>query len=162
MDEGVVAMGLRAEKDTVHWAVVKGTAAAPVLIAHDKLKAPVDYEEARSLSWFRTSIQTLIHQHRPNVVACRHSESFLQHKPKPNVLAAMFARARIEGVAVELANSEGLQVQAGPMATIRVGLETKSAKAYLASEDLRGLDWSKIRNANMREAILAAVSVLGK
>ena len=74
----------------------------------------------------------------------------------------MFTRARIEGVMLETADAHGAAVIAGQMAMIRGGLGTKSAKAYLSEEDLRGLDWSTIKNVNRREAIMVAASALGE
>jgi hypothetical protein len=155
------AIGFRAEKDMVYWAVVEGTTDDPVLIEHSKFKAPVSYDEPNALVWFRGNLRTLLAAKKPDIVACRCAEPFLKAKPAPNAFASMLARARIEGVVLEVSRSEGIKVQAGALAVIRTGLGTKSAKAYLKGDDLRGLDWSKIRNEKIREAILAAASALG-
>ncbi len=155
------ALGLRAENGTVYWAVVEGSSNAPVLAANDKLKSPKAYSEADSLLWFSVNVKTLFLAHSPNVVAVRQSETFLQFKPKPNVLASMLSRARIEGALLASASESGLRILSGNLTTIRAALSTKSAKAYLDGDEVRGLDWSHIKNEKVKEAILAAVAALG-
>jgi hypothetical protein len=155
------SLGLRVEKDKIHWAVVEGTVSAPVLSADDKFSAPETYDEAQQLAWYRQRLRTLIEDQRPDIVAVRFSETFLQHKPKPNVLASMFARARIEGVAIEAASSLNLPVISGQLGTISAAMGSRRAKSYLETGDLRGIDLSK-KSANRAEAILAAVAALGR
>lgn len=153
-------IGVRAEKDVIHWAVVEGTPEDPVLVAHDKIKSPKGYGEVEALGLFRTQVKTLLHQYKPNRVAVRQSETFLKGKPGPTAFGSMLQRARVEGVVMELAHSQGLEVQPGALAQIGSGLGSKNAKSYLVADDLRGLDWSKIKNASDREAILCAASLL--
>ena len=146
------ALGLRAEKDQVHWAVVDGSATEPRLAAHDKFKANPSFTEAQNLRHFRTQLHQLMLEYKPDSVAVRLAETFLQQKPNPTALQSMFERARIEGVMLEIAEASGARVHSGKMAMMRSGLKTKSAKAYLSGDDLRGLDWSTIKNDNRREA----------
>ena len=153
------AVGFRVEKDKVHWALVSGMTENPVLVADDKFSAPKTYGEAEQLAWYRQRIRMLIEDRKPDVAAVRYSETFLQHKPKPNVFASMLKRARIEGVVVESASSLGLPVLTGALGTISAGLGSKRAKGYLEAADLRGIDLSK-RPQNRREAILVAVAAL--
>lgn len=48
------ALGVRAEPRCLHWAIVEGTQAAPILKAHDKAEAPAAFAEPAALSWFRS------------------------------------------------------------------------------------------------------------
>lgn len=153
------AIGFRAEKDKVHWAAVTGTSEDPVLENDDKFSAPKSFGQAEQFAWYRDRVRTLIEDQEPDVVAVRYSETFLQRKPKPNVLASMFARARIEGIVVEAASSLHIPVMAGALATISAGLGSRRAKGYLESGDLRGIDLSTITK-NRREAVLAAAAAL--
>jgi len=154
------AVGIRAEKDKIHWAVVEGTPDAPVLVADGKFSAPKSFTEHEQLAHYRQRIQTLISDNRVDCVAVRYAETFLAHKPKPNILASMYARARIEGVCVEAAAQLQLKVLTGPLATISAGLGSRRAKRYLESGEVRGIDLTT-KNTNIQEAILAAIAVLG-
>lgn len=153
-------IGFRAEKDVIRWAVVDGTSDNPTLIENGKITAPKDYAEATALNLFRTQIQTLIRRQQPKLAALRMSETYLTNKPAPNAFASMLQRARIEGVLLELAVAEGVDIHSQQLAQIKSGLGSADAKAYLKSDDLRGLDWSTIKNAAQREAIMAAAALL--
>ena len=155
------AVGIRVEAEKVHWAVVDGTRTDARLLAHDKFSAPATYDDAETLRWYRDRIQGLIGEYDVTTVAVRYSETFLKAKPKPNTLASMFARARIEGVIVEGAKSAGATVLVGALNTIRAALGSKSVKKYIESDDeFRGIDISSIRNKQRKEAIAAGVSTL--
>lgn len=154
-------LGLRSEKDQVHWALVSGSVEHPQLDAHDKIKANPSFTESQNLRHFRTQLHQLMLEYKPDAIAVRLAETFLQQKPNPTALQSMFGRARIEGVMLEVAESSGTPVHSGQLSMMRAKLKTKSAKAYLAADELRGLDWSTIRNDNRREAILVAASALG-
>lgn len=153
------AVGFRAEKDRVHWAIVEGTPQSPVLVAHDKFSAPNTYDEADKLVWYRQRILSLVEQHELDRAAVRACETALKSKPKPNVLASMLTRTRIEGVIVEAAASQGLPVLNGVLNTMSAKLKTKRAKGYLESQELRGIDLSSIPKLR-QEAVLVAVAAL--
>lgn len=153
------AVGFRAEKDHLHWAVVSGTVDRPIIEVHDRLRAPKVYDVAESLAWFRDNVRAIIEQHGPSIASIRFAETFLTRKP--NALASMYARARIEGVVIEAAQSMGLKVLVGSLTSISSRLGSRSAKVYVEAGDLRGLDMSGI-NANRKEAIVTAASALGK
>ena len=121
------ALGLRAEKDRVHWAIVEGATDSPSLVAHDKVSAPATYSEPQALRWYASQLHQLMLEYKPNVIAVRLSETFLQSKPAPTALQSMFERARIEGVMLQTAAAQGVSVVAGPMAMMRSKLGTKSA-----------------------------------
>jgi hypothetical protein len=108
---------------------------------------------------FRDRVQNLIAEYKVSAAAVRLSETYLKHKPKPNVLASMFARARIEGVVLEAARASGIPVHASQLVSISARLGSKSAKAYVTGGEFRGVDLSS-KQPNRREAIVAAVSAL--
>lgn len=62
---------------------------------------------------------------------------------------------------MEVVNSVKLPVTACALKTISSKLGSQSAKKYLESDDLRGLDWSGVPK-NSREAILVAAAALGE
>lgn len=153
-------IGFRAEKDKVHFAIVKGTRQSPILVDANKFSAPAAYSLGEALAWYRDRVHALVTQHHPVRGTVRLSETFLARKPTPTSLDSMFARARIEGVLLEALASKQVSVSCGKLQQIASGLGTKTAKHYLDEDEVRGLDWSSIKNANTREAILAAVSIL--
>ncbi len=156
------SMGCRAEKDRVFWAVLTGTVEAPILDSNDKVVIPREYSESQGLNFVRNQLMTLIRKFEVQQLGVRLSETFLKTKPSSTALASMFQRARIEGVVMEIAQELGCTVTPGNLQKIGQGLGTRSAKAYLDRDELRGLDISSIKNASMREAILTAASLLEK
>jgi hypothetical protein len=151
----MIALGLRAETSAINWAVVKGSTEEPILVAADSAAAPVAYDETSALTWFRKKFTQLVEMYSPNVVAIRYPETVM----RPASQTSMHRRCRVEGVLVEAAQSSGLKVVTGALATISKNLGTKAAKRYLETSELRGLDWSK-QPKNRKEAILAAASAL--
>jgi hypothetical protein len=149
------SLGIRAEPNTVHWAIAEGSAAAPILVAIDTAEAPAAYEEGAALSWYRDRIGFVIDQYKPQIMAIRYSEPIGKSRGSD----AAHQRSRLEGVILECGDSKNLKIVAGALVTITKNLGSDSAKKYLDQENLRGLDWSKY-SKNKREAILAAVSVL--
>ena len=150
-------LGFRAEPACIHWALVSGSIDVPVLENHDNASAPLNQTEAQQLTWYRDRVLLLIDTHRPRKVAVRFAESFRPGGAKTD----SGRRSRIEGVILEAANSVKLPVVTGALKTISSKLGSQSAKKYLESDDLRGLDWSGI-SKNSREAILVAVAGLGE
>ena len=62
------AIAIRAEKDTVHWAIVDGTSREPILFKHDKFSAPKTCKEPQAIRWYRERIQGMINEYQPAVV----------------------------------------------------------------------------------------------
>jgi hypothetical protein len=154
------ALGLRVEPAAVHFAIVEGTADAPVLVADDRYAAPKGFQEAEALSWYRSRTRVLLNEHRPDRAAMKYMESVAGRGRPPRSTDSTRRRHRIEGVLLQLLEEEGVPVRTGPFATVAAGLGSKSAKAYVEAEDLRGLDWSGKRPL-AKEAILTAVAALG-
>lgn len=150
------SLGFRAEADAFNWAVVEGHVGAPVLIGAEKAAAPSSYSESAVLSWCRDRVLFLFEQFAPDVVAVRYAETVRRASSQDSARK----RCRVEGVLLEAANSASLRVVTGALVTISKHLGTRSAKAYLDDDNLRGLDWSKF-SKNAREAILVAASALG-
>jgi hypothetical protein len=137
---------------------VEGTSDAPILaVPADKLSSPATYDEPQALTFYRERVLLLLAQHRPDAVAVRYAETF----GRRSVRESDYKRCRIEGVIIEAANSLGLAVATGALASISRNLGTKAAKHYLETDNLRGLDWARYPAKNIREAILVAASALG-
>jgi hypothetical protein len=143
------------------YALVQGTKENPVLLEDDKFSAPLDYSDAEAMAFFRDRLLSIFKKHEPKTAFIRYGETFLPRKPAPNILASMFARARVEGVILESAHSEGVKIVGASLAGISSKLESKRPRAYLGSGDLRGLDLTG-RPVARQEAILVAVSALEK
>jgi hypothetical protein len=148
------ALGFRAEARQVYWAVVEGTRRAPILVDHGKFAAPVDLDEAPSLSWYSSRVRHIVETHRPGVVAVRFPESIALGSNKESARR----RLRIEGVLLQTGDSCGLQVMTGALAAISGKLGSQ-AKKYVDADEFRGIDLSAIP-APAREAILVAVAAL--
>jgi hypothetical protein len=148
------ALGFRAEPSRIHWAVVEGSRQAPILLAHDRAAAPVDFDEAPALSWYRTRVKQIIEMYKPAAVTIWTAESIARGG---NTVGAR-RRLRIEGVLLETADSCGLSATIGALAAISSKLGTP-AKKYINADDFRGLDLSTLP-AQRREAILVAVAGL--
>jgi hypothetical protein len=148
------ALGFRVAPGAVHWAAVTA-GAPPVLTAYDVASAPATFTEAAALSWYRARALEIIDREHPDAAIVRTAEPISRSGGE-----ALKVRCRIEGVVLEACATRGLAVQLGPLATISRLLQTRSAKAYLDASEVRGLDWSSLRDKNSREAVLAAVAVV--
>lgn len=150
------AIGFRAEPAAVNWAVVEGSKEQPILLGSGKETAPTTFDEVAALKWFRDRIQYIVKTYSPSVAAVRYPETF-----QPRVkLVPLGQRCRVEGVLIEAVRSCGInEILTGPLATISKNLGSKTAKHYLEGDELRGLDWSKLRDYE-KEAILVAASAL--
>lgn len=148
------ALGFRTEAKKIHWAVVEGTQDAPILVAYDKAAAPVNLEEAPSLSWYRSRVEHIFQTYRPCVAAIRSAEPVARGSNREGARR----RLRIEGVLLQTIDSCGLKVTIGALAMISGKLGSQ-AKKYIASGELRGLDLSQIPDLS-KEAVLVAVAAL--
>jgi Holliday junction resolvasome RuvABC endonuclease subunit len=150
-------LGVRAEPNAIHWAVVTGTSKRPVLHAHGTETVPQACKEGESLAWIRQKVVYIIETFTPAKVAVRYPERTAQGANKDSAKA----RCRVEGVVVEAAGSKNLEIVTGAMNTFGKHCESESPKEDLASEGLRGLDWSDYKK-ELREAIYVAFSLLPK
>lgn len=151
------ALGLRVDPKETAWALVSGTAAEPILEAHDKLVPPkVLSAEPERLLWYWDQAALLIKDLRPKVLAIRYAEDFgVRGKREPDRI-----RARIEGVMMTAATQLGVKVFTGALKSIASAMGSKASKKYLDEGDLRGLDWSELDDKR-REAVLVATAALG-
>ena len=149
--------GFRAGADSIDFAVVDRNAEGhQYVVADGTWTAPMSYEEPAILSWMRDKVLGLVAQHGFKRAGVRFPETSarVRHKLSAN------CRSRIEGVIIEALNSQGVVVLSGALQSIatRIGTaSTKTAKAYLARQEFRGLDLSKKSNER-QEAILVACS----
>jgi hypothetical protein len=150
------ALGVRAEVAAINWAVVTGTVDRPVLHAYGTETAPNAYSEAESLAWIRQRTLYIIETYRPRRMGVRYPERNAKGANKDSAKS----RCRVEGVVLEAGSSRNLDIVAGALTTFAKHSESDSAKKDLKSDDLRGLDWSKFRDAKLREAILVAAALL--
>jgi len=153
------AIGFRVEKEAVHYAEVSGTQGSPVLDDHDKIRLQQGVDISEALALLRTHLCTLFEAQSPDVVGVR-----LADRPHRNAnVMAMLVRARVEGVVLEAAGAKGVPVLAGASTTLKSGLKTKtSLRDYVDGDEFRNVDLSSVRNAMSREAIVAAVSAMGR
>jgi hypothetical protein len=149
------ALGLRAAASEIYWAVVEGTESAPILVAHERVAAPVGLDEAPALSWYHERVRHIVDAFKPGAAGVRTAEPIARGS---NTEGAK-RRLRIEGVLLHAIDSCGLKVTTGALATISAKLGTKNAKKYIEAGELRGLDLSKIPPL-AREAVLVAVAAL--
>jgi hypothetical protein len=146
------ALGFRVEPSGVNWAVIEDRGGVPALIAAESASAPTTYDEAHALAYYRERVLFIVQNYAPDIVAVRYPEPVGRTSGD-----AMRRRARIEGVVLEAAASEGLSLYTGALVTISSSLKTKSAKTHLNEEEFRGLDWAKY-NGMLREAMLVAIA----
>ena len=149
------ALGLRAEPKLLHWAVVEGTAEAPVLVGHDKAVPPVHVDEPEALGWYRERLKFLIGKFAIDAVGIRIAETF----GRQGSLEPAMRRSRIEGVLFEGSYSCGKPVLAGALNQLSATLGSKSVKHYVDEGELRGLDFSKLPSQR-KEAVLVGVAAL--
>src|SRR5437016_3444429 len=93
--------GLRAEARQFNWAVVEGTQHKPVLIARDTAAAPLDLDEASSLSWLRERVRLVIEANKPDGAVLRVPEFVARGGNTDGARR----RLRIEGVLLEASDS---------------------------------------------------------
>lgn len=155
------AIGFRVETTAVHFAVVEGAAGEPVLVTADRYAAPKGYDEGDALTWYRVRTKTLIEEHRPDRAAIKYMESIGGGGRAPKSNDSTRRRHRIEGVILQLINEHKVGSLTGPFATVAARLGSRSAKSYIESDELRGLDWSG-KTKLAKEAILVAVAALGE
>jgi Holliday junction resolvasome RuvABC endonuclease subunit len=157
-NETTKVIGFRVKAPSIYWAVVEGTKNNPVLVEHDIITPPEIYAnyEAKQLSWCRVRILQILIENQPTIAAIRYPEPQSFRSPGPSLLQ----RARIEGVIIEAISSHKIEVVPQVLKTTSSLLESKSAKAYLSQHALRGLDWSNIKPAERKEAILVAAAAL--
>jgi len=150
-------VGFRAEPKAIHWAVVEGTREEPKVIAEDRIDSPASATEAESLATFRERARHIFETYRPDAVGIRSAELMARggNKEGPR------RRLRIEGVLLETSHSWAVPVTMGGLATISSKLETKRAKKYLESGEVRGIDLKGLPGPR-REAVLVAVGLLSK
>jgi hypothetical protein len=149
-------LGFRIEPSRLHWAFVKGSIEQPILESAEVVAAPKTYEEGEALVWYRQRVNHLLDQYEPTIVAIRYPEAYAPKRQ--GAVTSSQRRARIEGVVLEAASSRNIETFTASLVTISSKFGVKSAKDFLEVEDLRGLDWSKYKKGETREAILVAAA----
>lgn len=150
---GKIILGLRAEPNGFRWAIVTGTLKQAVLEGSGSESAPETFSEAESLAWVRQRATHIIDTYKPEAVAVRYPERVARGFNKDSAKS----RCRVEGVLVDVSGTKNRAVITGALNSKHLG--SKSPKDDLASDELRGLDWSQHKD-KIREAILVAVSLL--
>ena len=153
------SIGFRVDPTAIHYAVVEGTPEDPVLLDDGRYPAPKTYDEAKALSWYRQRTINLLETHKPDASAIKFMENVAGRGRAPRITDSLRRRHRIEGVVLQLLDETRVSTLTGPFATVAASLGTRSAKAYLDKEELRGIDWRR-KSTNVKEAVLAAVAAL--
>jgi Holliday junction resolvasome RuvABC endonuclease subunit len=148
-------LGVRAEPSAIHWAIVSGTTATPILQASGTETAPRSFREGEALAWIRQRVVYIIETYSARKVAIRYAERTAKGANKDSAKA----RCRVEGVVLEAAGSKNLEVVAATMKTFASHSGSDSPKEDLASDHLRQIDWSEYNN-KLQEAIYVAFSLL--
>ena len=149
------AIGVRSSTNEIHYAIIKGSVVEPELIQYNKLSFPKAYTPPQALSWIREQFGNIKHQFNIQSLFVRTIEPIARVSNK-----AIFERALIEGVLIEAANTFGIKVNYGPLATMSSLLETKAARHYMTADEFRGIDnWKKI-NEKYKEACISALCAL--
>ena len=151
------ALGLRAEAQQVHWAVVEGTQQTPILVDRGKAAAPADVDEAAALSALRDRILLVIRAQKPECAIVRAPE----HRPRGGNSDGDRRRLRLEGVLLQAADSACIKTATWAHATISARLGSTTSKAYVESGLVRGIDVSRFP-LPAKEAVLVAVAGLPK
>jgi hypothetical protein len=151
------AIGIRVEPKAMHWAIVEGTCAEPILVDSATISVPKTYSEAQTLSWLRGRAKELVLRHKPKAAAIKYTEQIARGGGGDSARV----RCRIEGVILQLFDEEQLEIFTGNFRRLSGQMGSKSAKQYIGGEDLRGLDWAG-HSTLRREAILAGVAALGE
>lgn len=153
-------MGFRAERDTIQWALVSGTRDQPVLLAHDRLRVPDGLPESDGLRWFRSELQFLLEQQRPDAIAIRLIECHLTTSPTPKGYSLIFKRARIEGILLEVCCPQ--QENASWRRTITRDDESLGgpARSLFVTPDRQDVNWRQIPSTSQRQAIVIAGTLL--
>jgi len=151
------ALGFRAEKTLVHFAVLDDS--KPGTVTTDKLKLKGDRPTAPELGLLRNEVRNLIDTYKPDAVGLR-----LSDKPQSmRYIQSSFDRARVEGVVMEAAASKNVKVVAGASATIKSGMKTKRPlREYADVDEVKGIDLSDKKNESLRDAVYAALAAMGK
>ena len=147
------SIGLRADNGKLYWAILSGTASAPVVDASDVINAPKTYTDANSLSWFREKTISLINTYKSTRGAVRTIE------PKARANQSFYCRLRLEGVCLEALISQGLEAKLTLHSTMTADLESRSTKKYVEAGHFRGIDLT-LYSDKIADAIMAGASVL--
>jgi hypothetical protein len=150
-----VAIGFRVAPDAIHWAVVSLVDGLPVLEDHAQATLPKDYNEQEALSWVRDRVLHLLDQHRVEIAGMKYPEQIARSKHAD----AARTRSRIEGVILQALHERGVRAWTGAFKALSGTIGSGSAKAYLETEDLRGMRWEKLPTYR-REAALFAYAAL--
>jgi Holliday junction resolvasome RuvABC endonuclease subunit len=153
------ALGVRAEKDLVHWAVVELRNDELAIVREGKHKVTETFDLSARLKELWTKTQGIIETHGVDAVAIRFQETHLQRGIKDKLLASALQRARLEGVVAAASAAAGVDVFCGSLQQIGSAIGSKRPKAYIETGEFRGIDLSK-KNKHIQEAILAAAAAL--
>jgi hypothetical protein len=150
------AVGLRSQADKkVAVIVVEGTQNAPRLVHRQILEAPAGADMPEALASLRRQLLDLLKSHNVQRVGVRVAESNAKGANKEGARN----RTRIDGVLLEVAGTQRLEVVHGALSTIGKELGAKDAKAQLEEDEFRGLALADLK-LELREAVLVGVAAL--
>jgi hypothetical protein len=154
------SIGFRAEKSVVWYVVLEGVDDPRKIIDEGKLAIADDEHVGKEFVLLRTQLINLLKERKPDVGGLRTSDAPQQ----TGSILSMFARSRVEGIVLLAAAECGLSLLAGPSATMKSGMGTKTPlKKYVSASEIRGIDLSARgrKGEQYREAVVAALAALG-
>lgn len=151
------AIGFRAEKDSIHWAVVSSDGEEKIVYDQGKIGAPKTYSADECLAHFRKGVRERIERYGVSAAGIKFPET---GQKAPRYLASVYSRCRIEGVILEAIHSTGTPLAGGLYRTIGKEMQSQSPKQYIETSDgVRGFKFQK-KDDKHREAVMAAVAAL--
>lgn len=152
-DLPVRVMGFRAEKDTVHWALVTGTFSAPELCEQSQLTPPPRLTEPGALRWLRIGIRRLLERHSVDRTAVHLVGELPNARPTATAYRSILRRARFEGVLLEVC-------WARKRALVFADESRKASKAAFRTSEGEPVFWPGLKSWSRRQAIMVAAAAL--
>jgi hypothetical protein len=150
------AVGLRSQADKkIAVVVVEGTQDVPLLVYRQILEAPAGAEMPQALASLRQQLLDLLESYNVQRVGLRVAESNSKGAQKEGARN----RTRIDGVLLEIAGTQRLEVIHGALRTIAKELGSEEPKKQLEAVEFRGLVLAELK-LELREALLVGVAAL--
>lgn len=154
------AIGLRAEKDAVHWALVTGTFNAPILVSHGRMMPPEECHDLIWLAQLRRLVANLFDEHQPDRVGLHLMDTGIEIPRSSKALENLMRRARIEGVLIEAAQNRDTSCLASKTEDAsRDPLPRPNRKRFVTLEG-ECVDWRGLNSWSRRQAIMVAATLL--
>lgn len=153
------AIGFRVTTAEINYVIMDGSCDKLELISSGKLRKPKALDLPEALTWYRNNLLGLFREYSITSCGIKIAEP-MSRSMGASAYKGAVTRANIEGVIMEAAKHFGLEVVAGPLATISSLIESSKPKRYLKADEFRDIsNWGDL-NQNFREATLAGNAAL--